>query len=380
MTNFTLANLPLLAQTAISFLKDFLSKKTNLKVLEFGSGASTVWLSRLTANLVSIEHHPDWYETVKSTLHNDSTCQSVDLRLLPLPYYSVCDKFSDEFFDLIIVDGRDRMQCLEASIRILKPGGVLMLDDAQRERYERADYLLRDWEFTRSISPARQTHWWIKPLSLSSNYPKWNNILQQDAVRLYTGNLTDRHQKEGWIGITKIKADEFHIPHDWRKLLPIPDESVDAFFCEEFLKLIPPHQLLAVVFPELYRTLKPGGYIRIALPDYRCDIYFNRSLKDERGNVYCDPEGGGKWDAEQQKFIQGGQAWFPTYDTLKALIELSPLRCCQAQWLHYSDPNDEPVLNEIDYSKGYVKRTPDNDKRVKDPQRPLSIVVDLYKD
>lgn len=379
MKTFTLADQPLLALSAINFLKDFLSQNTSLKVLEFGSGASTVWLSRFTANLVSIEHHPDWYDTVKSTLTGDSTCQSVDLRLLPLPYYSVCDEFSDEYFDLIIVDGRDRIKCLESAIRILKPGGVLILDDAQRERYDKADYLLRNWEFTRSISPARQTHWWIKPLHFSSISPLWKDILQNSPVRLYLGNLTERNQQDGWIGISKVKSDDFHIPHDWRKLLPIPDESVDTFLCEEFFKFIPPHQLLSVVFPEIYRTLKPGGYIRMALPDYRCDVYLNRSLKDEKGYPYCDPEGGGKWDAEKQEVTEGGLAWFPTYETLKALIELSPLRYCQAQWMHYYDPNGEPVIHDIDYSKGFIKRTPDNDNRVKNPRRPMSIVVDLYK-
>ncbi|MGB3560397.1 MAG: glycosyltransferase family 92 protein [Geitlerinemataceae cyanobacterium] len=371
---------PLMAENAINFLNSLLEQKPSLKVLEFGSGASTVWLSKFTSNLVSIEHHPDWYDKVQSTLAEDSTCQSVDLRLIPLPYYSVCDDFSDEYFDLVIVDGRDRIKCLEAAIRILKPGGVLMLDDAQRERYEKADYLLRDWEFTRSISPGRQTHWWHKPLNVGSILSKWKDILQNPPVRLYTGNLTHHAQQDGWIGISKVKSDESHILHNWRKLLPIPDRSVDAFLCEEFLKFIPPHQLLSVVFPELYRTLKAGGYIRMALSDYRCDVYLNRSLKDEKGYPYCDPEGGGKWDAEQQKITQGGLAWFPTYETLKALIELSPLRSCRADWLHYYDANGEPVMNEIDYSKGFIKRTPDNDNRVKNPRRPMSIVVDLYKD
>ena len=36
-------------------------------------------------------------------------------------------------------------------------------------------------------------------------------------------------------------------------------------------------------------------------------------------------------------------------------------------------------MKNIDYSLGYIKRTPDNDKRVKKPRRPMSIVVDCYK-
>jgi len=381
MKNFTIAKNPLLSNNAINFLKNYFVQNSNSKVLEFGSGASTVWLSRLTSNLVSIKHHPDWYETVKSTLDNDSTCQSVDLRLLPLPYYSVCDEFPDEYFDLIIVDGRDRMKCLEASIRILKPGGILMLDDAQRKRYERADYLLRDWEFTRSISPARQTHWWIKPEKFTTPDLKWTQLLAKQSLRLYAGNLTPYAKKEGWIGVSHRMSDEYHINHDLTNPFPIPDDTIDAFQSEDVFEHIPPDRLISVTFPEMYRTLKPGGYIRISVPDYRCDVLLNRTWKDERGKPYYDPglRGQGKVGAVDKTVMHRGHIWFPTYEQLWTLIELSPLRYCRADWLHYYDSNGEPIMNEIDYSKGYVKRTPDNDKRVKDPRRPLSIVVDLYK-
>ena len=37
------------------------------------------------------------------------------------------------------------------------------------------------------------------------------------------------------------------------------------------------------------------------------------------------------------------------------------------------------VLKEIDYQKGCISRTPDNDERVMNPRRPLSIVLDAYK-
>ncbi len=37
------------------------------------------------------------------------------------------------------------------------------------------------------------------------------------------------------------------------------------------------------------------------------------------------------------------------------------------------------LLQKIDYSKGYIYRTPDHDSRVKNPYRPMSIVVDCHK-
>ena len=48
-------------------------------------------------------------------------------------------------------------------------------------------------------------------------------------------------------------------------------------------------------------------------------------------------------------------------------------------YLHYYDNNNNSITNKIDYSKGYVRRTPDHDNRVKNPYRAMSIVVDCYK-
>ena len=52
----------------------------------------------------------------------------------------------------------------------------------------------------------------------------------------------------------------------------------------------------------------------------------------------------------------------------------------KTDWYCNKDNNKTTfVLKEIDYQKGYISRTPDNDKRVMNPHRPLSIVLDAYK-
>ncbi len=48
-------------------------------------------------------------------------------------------------------------------------------------------------------------------------------------------------------------------------------------------------------------------------------------------------------------------------------------------FLHYYDENGDGILHEIDYSIARVMRTPDHDKRVQNPRRPMSIVVDCRK-
>lgn len=203
----SIRNAPLLTPEATDFVKNFLKQKPDANVLEFGSGGSTIWMSKLTKKLVSIEHDTEWYNKVKNNLQQDTTCNPVDLRLFSRPYHGVCEQFESEFFDLIIVDGRDRMKCFEASIKLLKPGGILMLDDAQREKYKKAQDLLRDWQFTKTISKARDTYWWQKPFLEKKNLDnKYTNLSMSQHPYVFviglnkcgTTSLSQAFKELGW--------------------------------------------------------------------------------------------------------------------------------------------------------------------------------------
>ena len=145
----------------------------NAKVLEFGSGSSTLWFAKHTKNLVSVEHHPDWFKKIGELLISKSECNTVNLILHERPYYTICNQFPDNYFDLILVDGRNRSGCIKHSIRTLKRGGVLMLDNAERRYYRKAIKLLRGWKTVRTTQREPdtcgftysnwQTHWFIKP-------------------------------------------------------------------------------------------------------------------------------------------------------------------------------------------------------------------------
>ncbi|MDN3506134.1 MAG: class I SAM-dependent methyltransferase [Simkaniaceae bacterium] len=164
---------PWLTEKAIDFLDNYFISNPNAVVLEFGSGASTVWLSKRTENLYSIEHSPEYYNEVNELLKGGGL---VDYRLVAKPYYNVCDEFDDEFFDLILVDGRNRKGCIYKSLSKLKPGGVLMLDNAERTFYHAVFPLMDEWEYfsTEQRGPDKwgfwytgwKTDWWIKPISL----------------------------------------------------------------------------------------------------------------------------------------------------------------------------------------------------------------------
>jgi len=154
---------PLLAEGAVNFLRTFLDEVRDARVLEFGSGGSTVWTAQFTRNLISIEHSQEWFDKVQRALEEHGLCWPVDLRLHERPYHTVCKSFKDGQFDLVIVDGRDRVMCLKEAKRLVKPGGYMMLDDSQRPRYDEAFFCLRDWESFYAHSTERDTTWWRCP-------------------------------------------------------------------------------------------------------------------------------------------------------------------------------------------------------------------------
>lgn len=75
--------------------------------------------------------------------------------------------------------------------------------------------------------------------------------------------------------------------------------------------------------------------------------------------------------------MKGGHVWFPQYESVKELFKSTPFS--SVEFLHYYDEHGAPHLNQIDYSKVYLQRTPDHDERVMHPYRPMSIVVDCIK-
>lgn len=51
-------------------------------------------------------------------------------------YVSTIDQFIDEYFDVIVIDGRARTHCLKHSVTKLRTGGMLVFDNADRVEYQ----------------------------------------------------------------------------------------------------------------------------------------------------------------------------------------------------------------------------------------------------
>jgi len=130
-------DVPWLTRQAVEMLEGRL-KPTDIG-LEWGSGRSTVWLARRVAHLTSIEHNDRWYKRIKKML-SDKGIDNVELLFAALEakgkglpeYIRIAAEQQKASFDFVIVDGRLRDQCTEIALQLIKPGGILIIDDAAR--------------------------------------------------------------------------------------------------------------------------------------------------------------------------------------------------------------------------------------------------------
>lgn len=208
----------------------------------------------------------------------------------------------------------------------------------------------------------------------------FTNISEQEHIYLYVGDMPmNRRQNHPFIGLSLTKHDKYHIKHDITKKIDLKDNCVDIFQSEDVFEHIE-YDLLSDVLNDIFRVLKPKGLLRLSMPDYECDLLIDRSVKDRDNNIIFDSGGGGSYDEKKKKVIGGGHVWFPKYTSVKNLIQMTKFDMDKVHFSHYYSPiSGLGVCNDIDYSLGFIQRTPDNDKRVKYPRRPMSIVVDLYK-
>ena len=149
-------DLPWWPFAVIGKVENFIAERQGeIRVFEFGAGASTLWLARRCETVISVEHDESFVRVLQPLLKElkNVTLHGIPPRSMtsPLiasarPGYQGYD-FSDyvgsisrekELFDLIVVDGRARNDCLRASVEKLAPGGMLLFDNTDRERYSQA--------------------------------------------------------------------------------------------------------------------------------------------------------------------------------------------------------------------------------------------------
>lgn len=136
--------LPWLTYPAIRFLEGRIGAGLGFRVLEFGSGNSTIWLSDRVESVYSVEHDLVWYNKFRRMAKLGNV---VYMYRCLRDYAVVAGQFKG--FDLVIIDGVDRVRCSRNAVLVLNPGGVIVWDDSEREQYQDAFRYLEGEGFRR---------------------------------------------------------------------------------------------------------------------------------------------------------------------------------------------------------------------------------------
>jgi hypothetical protein len=150
------------------------------RCLEWGSGGSTQSLLQkcdFVQQWVSVEHDRAWYEQVRDNItdprlslhhvapdsylppgkHSEAEVNAWNARAehepeLMASYVGKPRALGGAPFDFVLVDGRARRFCIREGFGLLRPGGLLILHDAQRTEYHDAlstvgkPYFLTPWK------------------------------------------------------------------------------------------------------------------------------------------------------------------------------------------------------------------------------------------
>ncbi|MEM7668603.1 MAG: class I SAM-dependent methyltransferase [Pseudomonadota bacterium] len=149
-------DLPWWTFRAIDAAENFLAGRPDARVFEFGSGASTLWLAKRAAGVISVDHDAGWHDLVRGRLPETG---NVTLVMRPADpgapdpaylseksgyggqsfqaYASEIDHH-EGLFDLIVIDGRARVACLRHALAKRAPGGMILFDNSGRARYRDA--------------------------------------------------------------------------------------------------------------------------------------------------------------------------------------------------------------------------------------------------
>ena len=117
----------------------------DLRLFEFGSGFSTFYFSEKINRVTSVEYDRKWYDKVRvrAGLNAKIIFQAEDVD----GDYCRVVRMEKECYDVIIIDGRDRVNCFKQSISSLSTRGIIVLDDSHRDKYSQVFAIARESGF-----------------------------------------------------------------------------------------------------------------------------------------------------------------------------------------------------------------------------------------
>ena len=123
--------LPMMSSDEIEIISALLAKKQPKRILEWGSGNSTVFFSKLvpTAEVwTALEHKRDYVELLSDRLPENA---EIILKQDMSEYINY--PRTQAKYDFILVDGEHRDACLEVAFDVAKKNAIILLHDCDRK-------------------------------------------------------------------------------------------------------------------------------------------------------------------------------------------------------------------------------------------------------
>lgn len=168
---------PWLTRDAIEILDRTIFPKT--KIFEFGSGGSTVWYAERCQFVDAIEHDPEWVRFVMRAIVHFKLRNACVFYGQVKHYpegrddYSPYLDFAAELigrdgpkfgpYDLVVVDGRCRVKSVMLAAPYVRPGGRIVLDNAERSWYAPVRGVLAGWAVQETSNGLWRTDIYTKP-------------------------------------------------------------------------------------------------------------------------------------------------------------------------------------------------------------------------
>jgi predicted O-methyltransferase YrrM len=125
------------------------------RIFEWGGGGSTLFFLKKGCRVTTVESSAEWVQELEQQIRalGPAARSRWDLRFVAIadnndpavPKYigQVADGAP---WDLVMVDGWSRMKCLLEGMSYVKPGGVLVLDNANQKQFDSVPDVMKQWQ------------------------------------------------------------------------------------------------------------------------------------------------------------------------------------------------------------------------------------------
>jgi hypothetical protein len=175
--------LPWFTYPSIEFLDSLAIDKA--RVFEWGSGHSSAYFSGRCSSIESVESDSCWYTYQASRLKPNQSIVLCDADSADYPSQIFRGKYAK--YDIIIIDGKQRLKCCQHAIKCLSHNGFLIFDNS--DRYPMLCKSLREKEFLQldfhGFGPINLYTWTTSIFVSISNHTANSCLTDQRLIKAY---------------------------------------------------------------------------------------------------------------------------------------------------------------------------------------------------